>query len=121
MLQEGLRDRQAAAEAGSPLRLANAEVVTADARFRAAVTVEDGVIVAVEEGGSVPAGAPDCRGELLLPGLLRQHTEHYEPPTLTPPGVHSHPLQPAIPDRQGVGAGPGGAGRVITGRGRHNK
>src|SRR3546814_8685661 len=78
MLQEELLDRQAAAEAGIPLRLANAEVVTAEARFRGAVTVEDGVIVAVEEGGSVPAGALDCRGELLLPGLVDLHTDHCE-------------------------------------------
>src|SRR3546814_6150170 len=87
MLQEELLDRQAAAEAGIPLRLANAEVVTAEARFRGAVTVEDGVIVAVEEGGSVPAGALDCRGELLLPGLVALHTDQCERPAVPRPGV----------------------------------
>src|SRR3546814_12626750 len=97
MLQEELLDRQAAAEAGIPLRLANAEVVTAEARFRGAVTVEDGVIVAVEEGGSVPAGALDCRGELLLPGLVDLHTDPCERHAVPRPSVHRDPLQAALP------------------------
>src|SRR3546814_15271956 len=95
MLQEELLDRQAAAEAGIPLRLANAEVVTAEARFRGAVTVEDGVIVAVEEGGSVTAGALDCRGALLLPGLVDLHTDHCDRHAVPPPGVHCAPRPPA--------------------------
>src|SRR3546814_464431 len=106
MLQEELLDRQAAAEAGIPLRLANAEVVTAEARFRGAVTVEDGVIVAVEEGGSVPAGALDCRGELLLPGLVDLHTDHCERHAVPRPGIHWDPLQAAIAhDAQVAAAG----------------
>src|SRR3546814_17451000 len=95
MLQEELLDRQAAAEAGIPLRLANAEVVTAEARFRGAVTVEDGVIVAVAEGGSVPAGELACRGELLLPGLVDLSTHHCERPAVRRPGVHGAPLPAA--------------------------
>jgi alpha-D-ribose 1-methylphosphonate 5-triphosphate diphosphatase len=76
MLQEELLDRQAAAEAGLPLRLANAEVVTAQAQFRGGVTVVDGIIAEVEEGGAVPDDAIDCRGELLLPGLVYLQTDH---------------------------------------------
>src|SRR3546814_19944945 len=97
MLQEDLLDRQVAGEAGIPLRLANAEVVTAEARFRGAVTVEDGVIVAVEEGGRVPAGALDCRGELLLPGLADLHTDHCERPPVPSPGVPWDPPPAALP------------------------
>ncbi|WP_340119340.1 alpha-D-ribose 1-methylphosphonate 5-triphosphate diphosphatase [Pelagibius sp. 7325] len=96
MLQEDLLDRQAAAEAGIPLRLANAQVVTADASFRGSVTAVDGVIVAVEEGGKVPAGAIDCAGELLLPGLVDLHTDHCERHAVPRPGVHWDPLQAAI-------------------------
>src|SRR3546814_12414450 len=96
MLQEDLLDRQVAGEAGIPLRLANAEVVTAEARFRGAVAVEDGVIVAVEEGGRVPPGALDCHGELLLPGLVDLHTDHCERHAVPRPGVHWDPLQAAI-------------------------
>ncbi|MGF1594684.1 MAG: alpha-D-ribose 1-methylphosphonate 5-triphosphate diphosphatase [Kiloniellaceae bacterium] len=89
-------DRQAAAEARLPLSLANAEVVTAKARFRGGVTVVDGVIAEVEEGGAVPAGAIDCRGELLLPGLVDLHTDHCERHAVPRPGVHWDPLQAAI-------------------------
>ncbi len=96
MLQEELLDRQASAEAGLPLRLANAEVVTADACFRGSVTVEDGLIAAVEEGAAVPAGAVDCGGELLLPGLVDLHTDHCERHALPRPGVQWDPLQAAI-------------------------
>ena len=96
MLQEELLDRQAAAEAGLPLRLANAEVVTAQAQFRGGVTVVDGVIAEVEEGGAVPSLAIDCRGELLLPGLVDLHTDHCERHAVPRPGVHWDPLQAAI-------------------------
>jgi alpha-D-ribose 1-methylphosphonate 5-triphosphate diphosphatase len=96
MLQEELLDRQAAAEAGLPLRLANAEVVTAQAQFRGGVTVVDGVIAEVEEGGAVPSLAIDCRGELVLPGLVDLHTDHCERHAVPRPGVHWDPLQAAI-------------------------
>lgn len=96
MLQEELLDRQAAAEAGLPLRLANAEVVTATAQFRGGVTVVDGVIAEVAESGAVPAGAIDCQGELLLPGLVDLHTDHCERHAVPRPGVHWEPLQAAI-------------------------
>jgi alpha-D-ribose 1-methylphosphonate 5-triphosphate diphosphatase len=106
MLQEELLDRQASADAGLPLRLANAEVVTAEACFRGSVVIEDGVIVAVEEGGKVPAGALDCRGELLLPGLVDLHTDHCERHAVPRPGVHWDPLQAAIAhDAQVAAAG----------------
>lgn len=96
MLQEDYLDRQATAEAGLPLRLANAEVVTADAQFRGGVTVVDGTIAEVSEGGAVPAGAVDCQGELLLPGLVDLHTDHCERHAVPRPGVHWDPLQAAI-------------------------
>ncbi|MPZ10656.1 MAG: alpha-D-ribose 1-methylphosphonate 5-triphosphate diphosphatase [Kiloniellaceae bacterium] len=88
------------------MRLANAEVVTAQACFRGSVTVEDGLIVAVEEGGQVAAGALDCRGELLLPGLVDLHTDHCERHAVPRPGVHWDPLQAAIAhDAQVAAAG----------------
>lgn len=96
MLQEDLLDRQAAAEAGLPLRLANAEVVTSKAQFRGGVTVVDGTIAEISEGGAVPAGAIDCQGELLLPGLVDLHTDHCERHAVPRPGVHWDPLQAAI-------------------------
>jgi len=106
MLQEELLDRQSTAEAGIPLRLANAEVVTAEDRFRGSVTVVDGVIVAVEQGGTVPRDAVDCQGELLLPGLVDLHTDHCERHAVPRAGVHWDPLQAAIAhDAQVAAAG----------------
>ena len=104
MLQEELLERQDAA--GASLRLANARVVTAEAVFRGGVTVEEGVIVAVEEGDAVAADAVDCAGELLLPGLIDLHTDHCERHAVPRPGVHWDPLQAAIAhDAQVAAAG----------------
>ncbi|MGD1876359.1 MAG: alpha-D-ribose 1-methylphosphonate 5-triphosphate diphosphatase [Kiloniellaceae bacterium] len=106
MLQEDVLEKQASAPAGAALHLANAEVVTAETTFRGRVRVEDGVIVAVEEGGGVPAGAIDCGGELLLPGLVDLHTDHCERHAVPRPGVHWDPLQAAIAhDAQVASAG----------------
>jgi alpha-D-ribose 1-methylphosphonate 5-triphosphate diphosphatase len=96
MLQEKLLERQGVAEVPASLVLANAEVVTAEARFRGSVTVAGGVIVAVEAGGQLAAGAVDCQGELLLPGLIDLHTDHCERHAVPRPGVHWDPLQAAI-------------------------
>ncbi len=105
MLQEDYLERPATAEDNS-LRLANAEVVTAEAVFRGSVTVEDGVITAVEEGGAVAGDAIDCGGELLIPGLVDLHTDHCERHAVPRPGVHWEPLQAAIAhDAQVAAAG----------------
>lgn len=106
MLQEDLLERQAPAGTAAAFCLANAEVVTAEAAFRGRVTIEDGVITGVEEGGAVPGDALDCQGELLLPGLVDLHTDHCERHAVPRPGVHWDPLQAAIAhDAQVAAAG----------------
>src|SRR3546814_1523364 len=51
-------------------------------------------------------GALDCRGELLLPGLVDLHTDHCERHAVPRPGVHWDPLQAAIAhDAQVAAAG----------------
>lgn len=58
--------------------LANATLVLPDGLMRGGLTVEDEVITAVSEGGTVPAGAVDCGGDYVCPGLIELHTDNLE-------------------------------------------
>ncbi len=69
------------------LQFANAEVITADAVFRGGVTVADGRIVAISDGGAVPPGAIDLGGDYLGPGLVEIHTDNVEKQMVPRPGV----------------------------------
>ncbi len=56
----------------------NAQIVTVDRVFAGSVTVQDGVIVDIQEGGALPQGAIDCEGDYLTPGLVELHTDNLE-------------------------------------------
>lgn len=58
--------------------LANATLVLEDAVLRGRIHLAEGVIRDVAEGGSIPAGAVDCGGDLVLPGLVELHTDNLE-------------------------------------------
>ncbi|MEM6480396.1 MAG: alpha-D-ribose 1-methylphosphonate 5-triphosphate diphosphatase [Pseudomonadota bacterium] len=58
--------------------LANATLVLADCTVSGRVEVEGGMIVGVEEGDRVPAGAVDCAGDFVAPGLVELHTDNLE-------------------------------------------
>lgn len=60
------------------LTLANAELIMPDRVVRGAVTVENGIIARIDEGGAVPAGAIDCGGAHIAPGLIELHTDNLE-------------------------------------------
>ncbi|MFK7868822.1 MAG: alpha-D-ribose 1-methylphosphonate 5-triphosphate diphosphatase [Roseobacter sp.] len=60
------------------LCLANAQLVLADQVITGAVTIENGAITNVAEGGHVPSGALDCAGDLVIPGLVELHTDNVE-------------------------------------------
>ncbi len=60
------------------LCLANAELVLADRLLRGRIDIEGGEIVGITEGDTVPAGAVDCQGDYLLPGLVELHTDNLE-------------------------------------------
>ena len=64
-------------EAGS-LCLANADLVLPDRVARGCVTIEAGIISQIVEGDAVPAGAIDCEGDFVLPGLVELHTDNVE-------------------------------------------
>lgn len=67
--------------------LANAELILPDRVMRGQVHVEDGVITAIKEGGEVPAGAIDCSGGHIAPGLIELHTDNLERHIAPRPGV----------------------------------
>lgn len=60
------------------LCLANAQLVLPDRVALGAITIEAGVISEIIEGDSIPAGALDCGGDLVLPGLVELHTDNVE-------------------------------------------
>jgi len=67
----------------------NAEVVTADDRFRGYVVVADGVIKEVG-AGQAPEQGMDLGGDLLLPGLIEIHTDNLEAHYIPRPKVEWH-------------------------------
>ena len=60
------------------LHLANASLALPDGIRRGSVLIRDGRIVAVDTGAAVSAGAVDCGGDLLAPGLIELHTDNLE-------------------------------------------
>jgi alpha-D-ribose 1-methylphosphonate 5-triphosphate diphosphatase len=56
---------------------ANAEVITADDRFRGYVVVNEGFIQEIGRG-KAPEKGVDLGGSFLLPGLVEMHTDHLE-------------------------------------------
>ena len=58
--------------------LANATLVLPDQVLRGQLRLKDGRIAGIAEGRSVPHGAEDCGGDLLMPGLIELHTDNLE-------------------------------------------
>ncbi|WP_295315471.1 alpha-D-ribose 1-methylphosphonate 5-triphosphate diphosphatase [Roseobacter sp.] len=57
---------------------ANARLVLANRVMTGAVHITGDRIAGITEGDHVPAGAIDCRGDILLPGLVELHTDNLE-------------------------------------------
>lgn len=58
--------------------LANALLVLPDETLRGTVHLSGGHIAAIDPGTSVPYGAIDCGGDLVMPGLIELHTDNLE-------------------------------------------
>ncbi|MGF1501139.1 MAG: alpha-D-ribose 1-methylphosphonate 5-triphosphate diphosphatase [Paracoccaceae bacterium] len=85
------RDRDATRQelAGpADLVLANARIVLPDGVIRGAVAIADGCIADISEGTGRPAGAEDCEGQILIPGLVELHTDNLEKHLRPRPGVN---------------------------------
>ena len=57
---------------------ANARVVLPGEEITGSVRVAEGRIAAIDSGAGVPAGAVDCGGDMLIPGLIELHTDNLE-------------------------------------------
>ncbi|MDF2141084.1 alpha-D-ribose 1-methylphosphonate 5-triphosphate diphosphatase [Paenirhodobacter sp. CAU 1674] len=58
--------------------LANAMLVLPEQCFTGSLHLADGRITAIEPGDAVPAGAIDCGGDMVMPGLIELHTDNLE-------------------------------------------
>lgn len=58
--------------------LTDARIVTRDAVLHGTLVVRDGRIHDLSTGRSAAAGAIDCGGDYLLPGLVELHTDNLE-------------------------------------------
>ncbi len=68
--------------------LANATLVLPDEVIVGSIRLWDGQIAAIDAGTQVPAGAEDCGGDLILPGLIELHTDNLERHIEPRPKVH---------------------------------
>ena len=74
---------------GQGSAFANARLVLADRVEHGWLATADGVIEAIGQGAA-PAGALDCDGDLLMPGLVELHTDHLEAHYMPRPHVRWH-------------------------------
>lgn len=66
---------------------ANARLVLENEVITGALMVREGRIAALDHGAQVPAGAIDCAGDFLAPGLIELHTDNIERHLQPRPGV----------------------------------
>ncbi len=69
------------------LILANATLVLPDETVTGSLRSVGGVISAIDTGKAVPAGAIDCEGDYVSPGLIELHTDNLERHIQPRPGV----------------------------------
>ncbi|TFL17707.1 alpha-D-ribose 1-methylphosphonate 5-triphosphate diphosphatase [Jannaschia formosa] len=67
--------------------LTNARLVLLGEVILGTLTLRDGSIAAVDPGSTRVAGALDCEGDLVLPGLVELHTDNLERHIQPRPGV----------------------------------
>lgn len=58
--------------------LANATLVLPAETLRGQIRLQDGIVADIAAGQGLPAGAIDCGGDLVLPGLIELHTDNLE-------------------------------------------
>ena len=66
---------------------ANASLILRDRVARGSLVVRDGLIADLDESGAAPAGAIDCGGDFIAPGMVELHTDNLERHIQPRPGV----------------------------------
>ena len=86
--------------------LANAKLILKDEVVTGRLMFRGTTLAGIDMGASVPAGALDCQGDFLAPGLIELHTDNLERHILPRPKVE-WPHGPAIlaHDRELAGCG----------------
>lgn len=67
--------------------LANARLILPDEEIHGHLVLREGRIAEIGHGRSIPAGAIDCDGDLVMPGLIELHTDNLERHIEPRPGV----------------------------------
>ena len=110
------------------LTLANATLVLPTGCMRGWIRTHDGLIAEMGEGDTVPAGAVDCGGDYVSPGLIELHTDNIERHIEPRPGV-DWPHAAAIAAHDGELASTGittvfdamRVGSIPSGKGRYTR
>jgi alpha-D-ribose 1-methylphosphonate 5-triphosphate diphosphatase len=90
----------------SDLVLRQARLVTADAVYEGDLRVSGGRIADMSSGSGIRTGGEDLEGDLLLPGLVEIHTDHFERHLEPRPGVGWPPASAVLAhDAQVAAAG----------------
>ena len=88
------------------LILANARLVLEDEVVTGHIRVQDGWIADIGHGTAIPAGAVDCNGDYLAPGLIELHTDNLERHITPRPHVNwPHDAAILAHDRELAGTG----------------
>lgn len=86
--------------------IANARLVLPDRVIEGRIDIEDGRIVAIGEGAAAAPDDLDLSGDLLLPGLVDIHTDHFERHVYPRPHVRWDYVRAALAhDAQIIGGG----------------
>lgn len=76
--------------------MTHARLVLDDETIDGTLVIRDGRIAAIDHGASQAAGAIDCEGDLVLPGLVELHTDNMEKYFQPRPKVEWPSLQAAL-------------------------
>ena len=79
-----------------PTVLTNAELILEDETCRGTVVFDETGILALDRGGTQLAGAIDCGGDYVAPGLIEMHTDNMEKHFMPRPKVFWDPIAAVV-------------------------